>query len=76
MTKNKTATNHKPDFYVYIVQESGEGKKPFWTKVGIAYRHKDGKGLNLQLIAHPIDGKLSLRELAEVEGAAGSELES
>ncbi len=69
MTDNITTKSHKPDFYAYIVEDGGEGKKAFWTKVGIAYRNKDGKGLNLQLIAHPIDGKLTLREPAAVEGA-------
>lgn len=65
MKTTKTSKTNKLDFYVYIVQDGGEGKKSFWTKVGIAYRHNDGQGLNLQLIANPVDGKLTLREPSE-----------
>lgn len=33
-----------------------------WTRVGVAFPHKDGKGFNLELKALPIDGKLVIRQ--------------
>jgi hypothetical protein len=46
------------------VKEVAEGEDPdaFWTRVGSAWPHKDGKGLNLVLSALPINGRLVLRE--------------
>ena len=38
------------------------GDKSFWTRIGAAWPHKDGKGLNLVLSALPINGRLVLRE--------------
>ena len=64
MSNETKTTSNKPDFYVYIVEER-EGDKGFWNKVGIAYHHKDGKGLNIKLLALPIDGKLTLRVPSE-----------
>lgn len=53
-----------PDFVVYVTREYGEGKdaKTFWSRVGAAWYHKKGKGLNIQLDALPVDGKLVLLE--------------
>ncbi len=46
---------------VYVVE--GEGKdKPFWTRIGAAWPHDDGKGFNLQLSCLPLDGRLVVRE--------------
>jgi hypothetical protein len=33
-------------------------KAKSWTKVGVAFPHKEGIGFNIQLKAHPVDGKL------------------
>jgi len=35
-----------------------EGRKDFWTDIGIGYLHNDGAGLNILLQATPLDGKL------------------
>jgi len=32
-----------------------------WIRVGIAFPHKDGKGLNVECKAIPVDGKLVIR---------------
>ena len=64
MSNETKTTSNKPDYLVYVVTER-EGKEAFWDKVGIAYKHKDGKGINIQLQALPIDGRLSLREPSE-----------
>jgi hypothetical protein len=47
---------------VYTVEEyesNGKtGKR--WTKVGAAFPHKEGPGLNIELSAIPLDGRLVL----------------
>ena len=54
----------KPVFHAYSVREyEKDGKKDsFWTKIGVAFAHEDGKGFNLVLDCVPLDGKVSLRE--------------
>ena len=50
-------------FDVYIVEDytkDGE-EKANWTRVGVAFENKDGKGFNLQLTAIPVNGKLVMR---------------
>ena len=60
------AMSGKPSHKVFVVEdkEVAEGEDPnaFWTRVGSARPHKDGKGLNLVLSALPINGRLVLRE--------------
>lgn len=51
----------KPTHRVYTVETRGEGKDDFWTEIGAAFAHKDGKGFNVQLRALPLDGRLVLR---------------
>lgn len=36
-------------------------EKPFWTKIGVAFVNRDGKGINVHLDSLPLDGKLTLR---------------
>ena len=56
----------KPSHKVFVVEDKdvAEGEEPdaFWTRVGSAWPHKDGKGLNLVLSALPINARLVLRE--------------
>jgi hypothetical protein len=54
----------KPSHKVFVVEDKeGEGDNDaFWTRIGSAWPHKDGKGLNLVLSALPINGRLVLRE--------------
>lgn len=65
----KPETTNKPMFNAYTVQDRGEGREPFWLKIGAAFEHKDGKGLNLELQALPLDGRIVLREWKEPEKA-------
>ena len=64
--KGHQAMSGKPSHKVFVVEdkEVAEGAEPdaFWTRVGSAWPHKDGKGLNLVLSALPINGRLVLRE--------------
>jgi hypothetical protein len=45
---------------VYSVREfeSASGQKKSWTKVGVAFPHKDTPGFNVELHALPLDGHL------------------
>lgn len=45
---------------VYVVE--GEGDSAFWTKIGAAWPHQDGKGFNIQLSCIPLNGRLVVRE--------------
>jgi hypothetical protein len=68
LENNATATpetreNKPPKLLAYHVAERG-GKK-FWTRIGAAWDHGDGKGLTLQLELVPANGgRIVLREPA------------
>ena len=65
--------NKKPTHKVFVVEErEGEGKDEdaFWTRVGSAWPHKDGKGFNIVLSALPLNGRLVLREFSEDDDKA------
>lgn len=49
----------RPAFDAYVVD--GDGKEAFWSKIGAAWPHEDGKGYNLQLTAIPVNGRIALR---------------
>ncbi len=48
-----------------------EGQDDFWLNIGLAFPHKDGKGLNIVLQAFPLDGKIVLREPSDDETETG-----
>ncbi len=52
----------QPTHLVYQVRENVESGKGYWTRLGAAWKHQDGKGFNVVLDAVPLDGKLTLRE--------------
>jgi hypothetical protein len=51
----------KPSHHVYSVRDGGENGSDYWTKIGVAFAHNDGKGFSVILEAFPIDGKLTIR---------------
>lgn len=55
----RTTTTTTPTHHVFVVD--GEGDKAFWTKIGAAWQHADGNGLNLTLSLLPLDGKVVIR---------------
>jgi hypothetical protein len=62
----------RPSHKVYVVDDSkddAENDKGWWTRVGSAWPHKDGKGLNLLLQAAPLNGRLVLREYTDEDAA-------
>ena len=52
--------SNRPSHTVHVVE--GEGENAFWTKIGAAWPHEDGKGFNISLTCLPIDGRLVIRE--------------
>jgi hypothetical protein len=59
MSNETNKASFKVDFYAYHV-ENREGKKPIWSRIGIASRSKDGESINLKLNAFPVNGRLTL----------------
>jgi len=54
-----------PAFIAYHVAEKGEDKS-FWTRIGAAWDHEDGKGFTLSLDLVPVDGgRIVLRAPSE-----------
>lgn len=64
-TENTTA-GKAPSHVAYHVRDR-EGKKSFWTRIGSAWAHQDGKGFNLQLEVVPLDGRVVLRVATETK---------
>lgn len=63
-SKQRPRETQPPALIAYHVAERGE--KSFWTRIGAAWDHEDGKGLTVQLDLVPVNGgRLVLREPAE-----------
>ena len=61
-------SGEKPSHKCFVVEDRAEGdeRDAFWTRVGSAWPHKDGKGLNVQLATGvSVHGRLVLREYTE-----------
>ena len=66
---DNTNTNEKtgsktPSHVAYQVRDRGENKS-FWTRIGVAFEHKDKSGFNIQLECVPLDGRITLRVASE-----------
>jgi hypothetical protein len=63
-TENAESSNSKsPTHVAYQVREGKD--KGYFTRIGAAWPHRDGKGFNIQLDVVPLDGKITLRIAAE-----------
>jgi hypothetical protein len=63
MARTSTAATTEPKtpaFQAWHVTKKGD--KGFWTNIGAAWHHRDGKGLSLQLSVMPMNGQIVLRE--------------
>ena len=59
-TEESTASaGNAPSHLAYQVREGKD--KSFWTRIGVAWQHKDGKGFSVHLECMPLDGRISLR---------------
>ena len=63
-SNNNESASKAPSHIVYQVRDR-EGQKGFWTRVGSAWPHADGKGFNVQLEVVPLDGRLVFRVATE-----------
>lgn len=54
--------NKKPTHGVYSIRayKSCNEQRSEWTKLGIAWVHRDGTGFNLKLTYLPLDGELTI----------------
>jgi hypothetical protein len=65
----KTKTTKKnggtaPSYIAYQVRDR-DGEKGFFTRIGAAWVHGDGKGFNIQLESVPLDRRVVLRTPSE-----------
>lgn len=67
MTNTKTSqqTNSKAPTHIAYHVRDREGGKGFWTRIGSAWPHADGQGFSIQIEAMPLDGRITLRVVAE-----------
>jgi len=61
---NTSPSNRKPTHVAYHVRD-GKSDSSFWTRIGAAWQHQDGKGFNVQLESVPLDGRVTLRVASE-----------
>jgi hypothetical protein len=61
-TNNTAPTVSKaPTHIAYHIREGKEKGNSFWTRIGAAWQHADGKGFNVQIECVPLDGRVTLR---------------
>ncbi|RKR84200.1 hypothetical protein BDD43_4427 [Mucilaginibacter gracilis] len=63
MSTTETQTTGKGP--TYIAYQVRDGEKPYWTRIGAAWAHRDGNGFNIQLDSLSLDGAVILRVVAE-----------
>ena len=63
-TNTQSATSKAPSHVAYQVRDRENGKS-FWTRIGSAWAHADGKGFNIQIQTVPLDGRVTLRVPSE-----------
>lgn len=56
----------RPDYRLYQVK-GDQRDKAFWQPVGVAWAHTDGKGVTMTLDSIPLNGRITMREIAERE---------
>jgi hypothetical protein len=64
---NEAAGSKTPTHIAYQVRDRENGKG-FFTRIGAAWQHRDGKGFNVQLDGLvPLDGRITLRVASETK---------
>lgn len=54
-TTTEQVQDKGPDYFAYHVR-SGDKGKTYWTRLGAAWAHKDGKGFSIDLEVMPVSG--------------------
>jgi hypothetical protein len=65
-SSNTKSKGKNPSHIAYQVRDRA-GQKAIFTRIGAAWPNADGKGFNIELDAHPRDGKITLRLAEEKE---------
>ena len=63
---NTQPTSKAPSHVAYQVRDR-KGGNSFWTRIGTAWAHADGKGFNIQIETVPLDGRITLRVATETK---------
>ncbi len=58
--KSESTASKLPSHIAYQVRDRESGKG-FFTRIGVAWKHKDGNGFNIQIESIPLDGRITLR---------------
>lgn len=61
---SEKSTSKAPTHLAYQVRDR-QGQKGYFTKIGAAWVHNDGKGYTIQLDCVPLDGRITLRIASE-----------
>jgi hypothetical protein len=64
-TETSNSTSKSPTHIAYHVRDGKRDGGGFWTRIGVAWQHQDGKGFNIQLEVAPLDGRIALRVASE-----------
>ena len=62
MTTENNENKHPTHIISQVFDAKGDSKQARWMRIGAAWMHGDGKGMNLVLDALPTTGRLVLRE--------------
>ena len=65
MTDQTNAVSSKAPTHVAYHVRDRDGQKGFWSRIGSAWAHSDGNGYSIQLDSTPIDGRITLRTVAD-----------
>ena len=60
---NDIANSKRPSHLAYSVrnfQKNGQ-QESNWTRIGVAWLHRDGEGFDIALEALPVNGRIALR---------------
>jgi hypothetical protein len=63
-TKQKSPASKAPTHIAYTVRDVAD-ERSFWTRIGSAWAHADGKGFTVQIDVVPLDGRITLRSVGE-----------
>jgi hypothetical protein len=55
-----TENKKLPAFEAFAIREGTNGRRNDWVKIGAVWPFKEGPGYTINLVAHPIDGKIVL----------------
>ena len=59
---SRSSNPSKPSYIAFSVVTQGEGKDPYWCRIGAVWPHGDREGFDLVLNALPIDGRVVCRK--------------